>query len=550
MKKIKEYKGNSEEFKVLNEQLDQPFNADILYYDEEKKNKKYIGKIINNEYEGRGILYEKSGEVKYNGYFKKGEFEGYGRIYKEGELIYEGYFIKSEYSGKGILYNDNAKKKYDGYFINGKFDGVGIIYQSTRKIKMTFRQGKPIDESFSILYDKNDNVIFEGLIYEKNPENAKNVAIYSYPNYSLYIHIKYIGDLNKSKYDGKGILYYNSSESIYFKGIFNNGDFKNGVSYDPKGKEIYIGDFINNKPKEGKDIEVYNLYKNLEYKGDLVNGTKEGYGTIYYENGKTLYSGMFKNGKIYGKGVKYYKNGTRKIEGIFKSFDTCEGKYYNPENKELYEGLIIKEIPVKSDHIILYDDNLNKIYEGKIYHCIFEEMDDCIFYGEKNENSQNLEKLESAKKEEDNFGVKVMLVSYRGVPGKTCLFRRLTEDVFYERSIATIGIDKKTLEFNHNNNNYSISLFDTSGGEKYFPLTLNYYKGTDIFLYLVDLYRFNEIPEQFFEDMKNVILKDRKNKLIYVVGNKFDLAKEKVEILLYRTHIKQLIKERSINILK
>ena len=76
MKKIKEYKGNSEEFKVLNEQLDQPFNADILYYDEEKKNKKYIGKIINNEYEGRGILYEKSGEVKYNGYFKKGEFEG------------------------------------------------------------------------------------------------------------------------------------------------------------------------------------------------------------------------------------------------------------------------------------------------------------------------------------------------------------------------------------------------------------------------------------------------------------------------------------------
>ena len=76
MERIKDYKGNDEEFKKLNDLLEQPYDYETIYYDDNKKIKKYEGQIRYGDYEGRGILYDKSGEIIYNGYFVNGKYEG------------------------------------------------------------------------------------------------------------------------------------------------------------------------------------------------------------------------------------------------------------------------------------------------------------------------------------------------------------------------------------------------------------------------------------------------------------------------------------------
>ena len=63
----------------------------------------------------------------------------------------------------------------------------------------------------------------------------------------------YQGYFNEGKHQGKGTLYYDN-ETICFNGYFKNNIFINGVSYDPDGNKIYEGEFIDEKPKEGKNL--------------------------------------------------------------------------------------------------------------------------------------------------------------------------------------------------------------------------------------------------------------------------------------------------------
>ena len=66
------YNGNDEFYKKYDNILKEKVNGKILYFDEyENKEKiKYEGGIINGFYDGRGILYDNSGEIIYNGFFK------------------------------------------------------------------------------------------------------------------------------------------------------------------------------------------------------------------------------------------------------------------------------------------------------------------------------------------------------------------------------------------------------------------------------------------------------------------------------------------------
>ena len=92
----------------------------------------------------------------------------------------------------------------------------------------------------------------------------------------------------------------------------------------------------------------------------------EGKGIQYYLTGEKYYEGNFKKNKIFDLGIRYYKNKSKKIKGYFNDNNNCEREYYNPENKLLYNGAIINEIPLNIDKIILYNDEGYKKYEGKI----------------------------------------------------------------------------------------------------------------------------------------------------------------------------------------
>jgi len=99
--------------------------------------------------------------------------------------------------------------------------------------------------------------------------------------YDDYGNIKYIGDIFDFKYNGKGKLYYQNKyyekdEKIYFNGIFGMDKFIKCTLFSPEGNIVYEGEFIDNYPKEGKNISIYNINGIIEYIRDLFNNQYNG----------------------------------------------------------------------------------------------------------------------------------------------------------------------------------------------------------------------------------------------------------------------------------
>ena len=604
---ILKYKGNEiENFKKLNNILTQPLNEKTyIESDEYGYGKKYIGKKINNKYEGRGILYDNKGNIIFNGYFKNGNYEGFGILYDEYHMIYNGYFKDNQYSGIGILYSDN-KIKYEGNFLNGEYNGVGIEYLKNGKRKAKYKDGKILKECYGVLYDKNNKEIYTGLLKEQKPKNAKSATIYD-----DNLNIIYIGDFIDFQYNGKGQLYYNKKynqkeEKIYFEGVFEKDKFIKGTLFSPDGYKVYDGEFCNNIPKEGKNISIYNIngfidyigdlldgkyngngklfltrdyyeneliyegqfknglyhgfgkgkqfqdkYSEFLYEGNFINGKMEGKGIIYYEDEKTIfYNGEFKNNEIYGKGIIYYFNNSKKIKGIFKTINKCKGIYYNPKGEKIYEGIIINEIPENWDNAIIYDNYCLKIYEGKIKKGAYN--------GKGIEFSDSVNNL---KLHEGNFinnycivpdyklndtSINLTCVS-TGVTGKTCLLFRLKENYFKKDNLlATIGVDFMVLEFKFNDKDYKIKIWDTNGSERFRAITSSYLRNANLILYTFDLTDLETFHEEFIDYIKTNAPKEV---LIYLVGNRLDLINENNinNLSIIREKAKFLIENKKIN---
>ena len=145
MKELENFKGNEIEFQKYEEKLKISSTKlkIVSYYDDSKKIKKYLGEIVNDKYEGRGILYNKGQTIKFDGYYKNGERWGFGREYNENRLYYEGFFKEDKYHGKGIFYGKDNKIIYNGHYYKGYRNGIGIesIYKGKRK--MYFSNDKP-----------------------------------------------------------------------------------------------------------------------------------------------------------------------------------------------------------------------------------------------------------------------------------------------------------------------------------------------------------------------------------------------------------------------
>ena len=57
--------------------------------------------------------------------------------------------------------------------------------------------------------------------------------------------------------------------------------FIKGTLFSPEGNIVYEGEFIDNYPKEGKNIIIYNINRIIEYIGDLFNGKYNGYRILF-----------------------------------------------------------------------------------------------------------------------------------------------------------------------------------------------------------------------------------------------------------------------------
>ena len=89
-------------------------------------------------------------------------------------------------------------------------------------------------------------------------------------------------------YHGKGTEYFKESKNKKYVGSFKNGTYNGeGIQYNNNGNERYNGIFIDGYLVKG--------FQNTEsYIGQINNGKKEGKGKVYIDN-KLRFDGLFKN---------------------------------------------------------------------------------------------------------------------------------------------------------------------------------------------------------------------------------------------------------------
>ena len=155
-----------------------------------------------------------------------------------------------------------------------------------------------------------------------------------------------------------------------------------GVLYDENNNETYKGMLYEERPKEGKNITIYDIDSNKIYTGDFYNFKFNGKGTLFYKEKEELYKikknrihfkGMFKN-DLYENGILYDPQGNIVFEGSFlndifekrkisdlEGYLQYEGKYYKSKYfgfGKLYGGYQCKSLIYEG----FFKDGL---YEGK-----------------------------------------------------------------------------------------------------------------------------------------------------------------------------------------
>lgn len=340
---IKEEKAETKEKKEIKGKIE---GNKIIYED----GKYYIGDIKDEKRHGKGIQYDKEGEIIYEGDWIEDKYEGNGKLIEKYGEYYIGQFKKGEKHGKGIKYYENEKKKYEGDFINNILEGKGIEYNDdgTKKFEGEFVAG--VYEGEGKLYYHDGDLKYSGH-WKDGKKNGKGI---------LYISKgkkEYEGDFFNDLFEGKGKYYNYYGGKLQYEGEWElNKRQGKGKIYDKDGKIICEGDFESNEyyigeKKDGKKHGKGTLYllshMLSRYEGEFVNDLYEGKGKYFDDIHKNLisYIGGYKEGKRHGKGIQYHfeKNKLQyegdfvngKFEGIGKLVEE-NGEYYIGQFADCY----------------------------------------------------------------------------------------------------------------------------------------------------------------------------------------------------------------------
>ena len=114
--------------------------------------------------------------------------------------------------------------------------------------------------------------------------------------------------------------------------------------------------------------------------------------------------------------------------------------------------------------------------------------------------------------------------------GKSSLINRLINNKFVELS-STLSIEYHTYIISINDYKIRMQLWDTAGQEKYNSIISNYYKGTDvaIFVYSIDKQETFENIQMWFKHLKE----NNEDSLNILIGNKLDMEKEGGRVVSY-----------------
>ena len=129
---------------------------------------------------GKGVIYNKKGEIIYKGNFKNDKYNGYGEYFYEDGKYYIGEWENGEKNGKGILYYKNNKIQYEGNFINDKFNGLGKYYYENGNFYIgEWDNGKKYDNGIELCIEDKCQ------LNTQLRDNNKNIT-YIYKDDTLY----------------------------------------------------------------------------------------------------------------------------------------------------------------------------------------------------------------------------------------------------------------------------------------------------------------------------------------------------------------------------
>ena len=145
------------------------------------------------------------------------------------------------------------------------------------------------------------------------------------------------------------------------------------------------------------------------------------------------------------------------------------------------------------------------------------------------EDNTNIYTIEKLPKNYTNYNksIKIILLGDSGV-GKTSLLKNLGQEESNINEYRTISLEYFNYNIKINNYIIRMQIWDTVGHEKFNSITSNYYKTTDIaiFIYSInDINSFNNI-NNWYNELNNKNEEDN-NMIKILIGNKNDLIKER-----------------------
>ena len=337
-------------------------NGLIKFEGEYLKGKKWTGKgytyygiklfEIKN---GNGYIreYNSDGSLLFKGHYLNGERNGKGKEYSHGKLLFEGNYLNGVRNGKGKEFSDNFRIKFEGEYLNGE-RWNGKVYDSNGKKDYELKDGEKKENQFNFINSIDDDIFLINDVYTLFFKNFPHC-------FELY---------NKNSFDSDKIYFY--PEGISLHSIFIT-DYKRGKEY-KNGKLVYKGEYVNGK-KDGKGKEYYEdelifegeyikgerngkgkqyFFDELIFEGEYMDGVRNGFGKEYYINNKIKFEGEYQDGKINGKGKEYDYFGRLIFEGEYVNNKRMNGLVYKYKNNDF------------SKYIYLIPQKFISKYENKV----------------------------------------------------------------------------------------------------------------------------------------------------------------------------------------
>lgn len=209
------------------------------------------------------------------------------------------------------------------------------------------------------IYYRNGNELYKG--------DIKMGSLQGYGVYRTMDGVKiYEGQFKNSVPHYKGTLYDEEYGDVLYEGSWFEGSKDGtGVIYWNNGTVKYEGSLVKEK-KEGYG-NLWDENKHLVYCGYWKDDKRDGFGKSFFSSGSLSYIGYFRNDKYDGKGEEYHHNGKVKFKGYWKnnqkegmgitSYNTGTTRFMGMTSDSYLNSLL-------NSKIILFTNRGTKIFEG------------------------------------------------------------------------------------------------------------------------------------------------------------------------------------------